>query len=318
MISNRVALIAAGLACTAAGAVLPSAAAAAAPAIAPPTTVACGTTVTHSITLATDIDCPSGFSGTALTVAAGNLTIDLNGHTITVPQGAAATGIVDDGYAQVNVRDGSVDNFLPGLELTNAGANHLQELNIDGGGQVAMVSITRSAGVLVSDSQLTNNFGDAIDVTDSPNNSIVDSTADGGLGEGVALKSANDVLRHDSSYGEAGSLYVSGSNNQLVDQTSDGLVIGSGDGNLVRGGAYGGHFNDGIDIDAPATNTTIESVHADNSNFGIVVDSASTQLIDNVADDNLSAGIDAVPGVTGRGNEASGNHAQQCVNIHCS
>jgi hypothetical protein len=110
-------------ACAVTGAVL-AAAAIAIPAAAQgaPTTVTCGQTITHSVTLANDL---TNCAGHGLVIGADGITVDLNGHTI---DGVLATGCdfpghdadrngVDNrgGFDGVTVQNGTVRQFDSGV-----------------------------------------------------------------------------------------------------------------------------------------------------------------------------------------------------------
>jgi parallel beta-helix repeat protein len=80
-------------------------------------------------------------------------------------------------------------------------------------------------------------------------------------------------------------------------------------------------LGDGIHVDAGATATLLEANAADGSgDDGIDVESATTTLTGNTANDNRDLGIKAVPGVSdGGANTASGNgNPLQCTNLACS
>jgi Periplasmic copper-binding protein (NosD) len=71
----------------------------------------------------------------------------------------------------------------------------------------------------------------------------------------------------------------------------------------------------GVVVDSKsAGNTLLHNVAAANEGDGLQVDNIDTRLVGNVANDNGDLGIDAVPGVKGAGNRASGNlNPAQCV-----
>jgi hypothetical protein len=76
-----------------------------------------------------------------------------------------------------------------------------------------------------------------------------------------------------------------------------------------------GFRESGIFVDAEsAANALLHNVASANQDDGIRVDNPDTRLIGNVANDNGDLGIEAVPGVKGAGNRASGNgNPAQCV-----
>ena len=73
--------------------------------------VTCGSTITSSVTLVSDLRC----SADGLVVSGDGVTVDLGGHVLRGP--GAATGITITG-AHVTVRNGSVRNFGEGVHVT--------------------------------------------------------------------------------------------------------------------------------------------------------------------------------------------------------
>ena len=77
--------------------------------------VFCGETITQSVKLIADLDCPSGVG---LVAGVAHITIDLGGHTIT--GNTSSAGIVDSGNGQITVKNGSIAGFFIDVALSNA------------------------------------------------------------------------------------------------------------------------------------------------------------------------------------------------------
>ena len=97
-------------------------AAGAAPASA--TTLACGATITTSVTLSGNINCTSDTTNDALTIGAADITVNLNGHKVLGPGAESDTeGIVDnpDGtgtaYNGVTIENGTISNFDTDIDI---------------------------------------------------------------------------------------------------------------------------------------------------------------------------------------------------------
>ena len=120
-----------------------------------------------------------------------------------------------------------------------------------------------------------------------------------------------------------------------VSDEPTGIWLKSGDGNVfVRNRAANAATDgtcwtydetqppqDGLHIDAAATNTVLRGNSASNMpDDGIDTDAAGTQLRRNTATNNGDLGIEAVPSVSDLGgNRASGNgNPLQCLNVFCS
>jgi hypothetical protein len=93
--------------------------------------VTCGAVLTSDITLRSDLAC-SG-SGAALVVGAANITVDLNGHTLT----GDGTGVGIDnsgGFAHVTIKNGAIAGFGEGIRSVGAGQLKLSGLAVAGCG----------------------------------------------------------------------------------------------------------------------------------------------------------------------------------------
>ncbi|MCA1703037.1 MAG: hypothetical protein LC808_07095, partial [Actinobacteria bacterium] len=81
----------------------------------------CGREITEDTVLDDDLMCTSG---PALIVTADDITLDLNGHTISPTQGAGAgAGILLREVSGVTVRNGSVERFGAGIVIEGGSNN---------------------------------------------------------------------------------------------------------------------------------------------------------------------------------------------------
>ena len=76
-------------------------------------TVRCGEVITANVTLRVDLRCPRD----GLRVGADDITIDLNGHTLSGPGTAESVGIRNELYPSLIIRDGTVSNFAVGIYI---------------------------------------------------------------------------------------------------------------------------------------------------------------------------------------------------------
>ncbi len=240
--------------------------AAAAPSTAQQTTLSCGSTVTESVTLTHDIGpCP----GDGLIVAADNVTLDLNGHTITGPHGTKDTppavedpapgehvGINLMRVSGVTVQNGEVHGFDSGVGIGHGSGNTVRNLN-------AHHNINHSA----LGGEINNcNFGDGITVVNSDDNRIVGNrVAHNGPMSGIALvgdSDGNQVVRNQ----------VAHNNIKALTPEGEGILCGTGE---DQGPMSPGRDsqNVGIRIEGPGANDNrvANNVVTDSALAGIAI-----------------------------------------------
>lgn len=139
-----------------------------------PSDITCGATVTTDTKLTSDLlNCPDN----GLVIAADDITLDLNGHTIRgdgAPFGPCPDGAICDvgianvrGHNGVTIKSGSVQRFDVGVLVVGASEDHLERISSANNASFGMIvgDSTRSrvdhnssvddgiSGILVSDSQ---------------------------------------------------------------------------------------------------------------------------------------------------------------------
>ena len=118
--------------------------------------VTCGSVVTENLTLQGDlVDCP----GNGLVIGAPDITVDLNGHTISglALQGVPGVGIDNSaGYDDVTIRNGTVNRFYNGF-VHLAGADRNRVLDLDG-------FLSHEYGILVEGGSGNRLAGNSLDV----------------------------------------------------------------------------------------------------------------------------------------------------------
>ncbi len=179
--------------------------------------VSCGDEITQDTTLTRDLGpCP----GNGLNITADNVTLDLNGHTITgphqsgvTPAGGEHVGVNFRRVSGSTVQNGEVRNFDAGVGMGRSNGNTVRNMSIHH-------NINHSAlGGAINDC----NFGDGVALFSSDNNTITGNTiANNGPMSGVALvgdSDGNQVVR-----------------NQIVDNdqmaltpSGEGILCGTGE-----------------------------------------------------------------------------------------
>ncbi|MGH3346037.1 MAG: right-handed parallel beta-helix repeat-containing protein [Nocardioides sp.] len=263
--------------------------------------VTCGTVVTTSITLTSDVGpCP----GDALIAGADNITIDLGGYTISGTGTGAGVGVAQ--RTGVTVTNGTIQGFHTAVVLDESTHSTVSKLvlrdNIRG------VDVAGSDGNLVDKNTIRNSALDAIRLGLSADNVISKNTLSGNVfGIGVADFSTGNlveknVLRDTRGFGIA---VFSDSDSNRIEKNDVQRTL-QGDGITVS-----------LDSDLTFIFKNIANVNSDD---GIDTDNPQTTITGNIANNNGDLGIEAVAGTTdGGGNLASGNgNPAQCDGVSCS
>lgn len=265
------------------------------------TAVTCGTVVTASVTLTSDLGpCPDD----ALIAGEDNITINLGGYTIRGTGTGAGVRVAQ--RTGVTVTGGTIQRFHTGVALDESTFSTVSELvlrdNIRG------VNLAGSDGNLIEENTILRSGLDAIRLGLSADNVVRRNTLTTNVfGIGVADFSTGNlvernVLRNTRGFGI--SVFSDSDSNRI-------------DGNDVQRTSQG----DGINVSADSDLTSISSNIANrNSDDGIDTDNPQTTIGGNIANRNGDLGIEAVEGTTdGGGNRASRNgNPAQCVEVSCS
>jgi large repetitive protein len=164
---------------------------------------ACGEVITQDTTLEADLNC----LGDGVLIGAAGITLDLDGHSIN----ASGTGIRNEGFDDVRIRDGEVGVDTRGIVFSGVSGSVIRDVSFEG-------------------------FQHAIDLIDSDGNRIVDNRM---LSVWLALLEGSDgnVVRGNEIRGYEGFIHVSeSSHNRLLEN-----VVESGQ--EVAVGVSGGHHN---------------------------------------------------------------------------
>jgi hypothetical protein len=95
-------------------------------------TLTCGTTITANLTLHHNLNCSTFTTDPAITIGAANLTVNLNGHTITGPGiGTGTSGIYDKGYNGLTITGGTITNFYEDVYVTGSATTSLTGLVVE-------------------------------------------------------------------------------------------------------------------------------------------------------------------------------------------
>lgn len=190
----------------------------------PPTGLRCGAVITHDTTLTASLGpCSKG----GLVIGASNITLDLNGFSVTGRSGKTGdgVGILISGRTGVTVRNGRVSDFDAGVAIMGGSGNTVQD----------MLVVNNIGGAKGS------SFGDGIHISGSDQNSIL----------------GNDVI-HNGPFDGIGLVGASGNNvidGNVVSESNIALSTGGirieGPGatdNVIRSNAVSASSIDGIAV----------------------------------------------------------------------
>jgi parallel beta-helix repeat protein len=314
--------------------------------------VTCGASVTHNIKLTKNLKCTGG---NGLEVDAPNVTVNLNGYTISTTLLNNGIGVYSNSVDGTVVKNGTIKNFNDGIRISGGiggtiskihAVNNQHNLRLSG---VLNFSVTHNttkggdAGILVENgsgyptityNNLTPGAGSGIRLNGTDGSYIAHNTIPSGLDRGIYLLNnadSNDVFANIVKNTPTAGIEISNSNSNVIDgNTMSGTGLGldleaSSPGfstsNQLSNNVITGSTNDGLSVQANATGTLLDTNTANsNGNNGIEVQStdANTHLHANTANNNVNFGIFAAAGVTDDGgNTATGNGATNCIGVSC-
>jgi Right handed beta helix region len=241
--------------------------------------LACGATVTTSVTLTANVGPCSGSDG--LVVAADGITLNLNGHTVSGD--GTHYGIRTSSRNSVVVENGVVSQFDYGFVSTTG------------------------TSVRVTNMRLSNNTTDGLYAGGSKA-SITANVATGNAGGFFVGYGTGDIVSNNWANGNAGvgiRVYLAGattSNNKALSNGSEGINVSGGTG-TVSGNVASGNGTDGIYVDSPGVGIKA----------GVTVSSNRTSFNTQLGINSTAAGSN-----DGGANVVQDNGtAAQCKNIVC-
>jgi large repetitive protein len=289
---------------------------------APPTpaTVACGEVLTRSTLVTNDLtECP----GDGLVIGRPRIVLDLAGHTIDgIGLGA---GVLNDGFASVTVRNGTLQDFDHGVVLlseteSNAveeltlrenelaavrlfdarAGNVVRENTVVGNGEgVALVSGT--TGTVVEDNDFSLNSGASVLLRDAIGNLVEGNDVRGGgdLGIGLERASGNTLLDNDvAETSDGGIVLRDGSHSNRIEDNDlsasgdTGIMVDSSHRNELIGNATELMSDSGITL-VSADDGVVAGNDLRGSTGGLQVDGSSRNRVEaNVASGSTGIGIE--------------------------
>src|SRR4051812_11191327 len=133
--------------------------------------------------LARDLTCPG--IGSAITIAANNVTLVLAGHTLTAMPGGGG-GVFALNVTGLTITAGTIVGYLnAGIFLRNTPNTRVIGVTVTGSSAAGIV-VLETTGALLAGNTTTNN-GDGISLFDSDTNRLVGNRATGNGGTGIQV-----------------------------------------------------------------------------------------------------------------------------------
>ncbi|MFC4108395.1 NosD domain-containing protein [Micromonospora zhanjiangensis] len=273
------------------------------PAVAAPV-VACGATLTASVTLRADLNC----TGDGLIVGADGVTVNLNGHVIGGPRTGVGTGIATTSHHNVRITNGTVHSFGRGVALSNVNGATLTNVQLLYNGLTASsVTNLRITGGLITDPPT----GPVVSVQNTVTVSIdrVEVLGDMFFTYTAGVSISNSTL-HIGNLGFATTGQVAIRNNLLTDRV---ITLSQAGNTAITGNDSAGG---GISV-ALSNGVLVQNNRLRASQYGVVVSTAPSydlRVQGNFMDGN-EYGVSArarlltdLSGLTVTGNTLTGNH----------
>ena len=221
--------------------------------------VSCGQTILVSTVLDSNI----GPCGAGLVIGADNITLDLNGFTITGGPVGDGPGILLPNRTGVTVKNGTVTQFDAGVAIQGGSANTVTAMRVlDNRGSFTTdygdgIAVFNSTSNRITNNQVRNNgpydgiglIRSSFNVIDS--NQVTDNIQSGQT-SGIRLENAGFNASNDNVV----------TNNLVANNGLDGIqVFAGGSRNQIRFNQVFGNARDGITVFAGGNNNVIEGNH---------------------------------------------------------
>ena len=205
-----------------------------------------------SYVLMGNIVAPGGFAGSAISIDADDVTLDLNGFAIVGDGNGTAVGVFSS-HNRIAIRNGSVRNWQTGLSIQGAEHAEVSDLRVTDGAAGGLL-VGRYTVVTRCVAHNTGNVG--IQATDGCVVSHCTANANTGIG---ILAGQGSVITDCASYANTGGGVWSGFGSVIADcsaYANTGIGIRAGN-SLIRGNVS--VSNGGTQIEGLGTSTLIEN-----------------------------------------------------------
>ena len=250
--------------------------------------LSCGDTLAVDTTLDRDL---TGCRSNGLVIGADNITLDLNGHTVSgdgepfkaCPEREFCdVGVLNNGHDGVTVRNGSVGQFESGVLVGRARENRVLDISSSQNTFFGFL-VFRSAQILVRDSSGSRNIapdGDGMGLFESHDVRIVDNSFRRNPGPGIHVQASTDNLIKGNLFSHSSPAILLGGEsradradrnqvrgNRFV-RNGAGVLLGGGNRNVIARNRFS-RDGDGIAIENARGNLVALNVILDARKSGI-------------------------------------------------
>jgi Right handed beta helix region len=287
------------------------------------TTVHCGDVITESVVLDSDLNCP----GDGIVIGASNVTLDLNGHTISGQGSGNGISVLPPPQVppytrqNIEVRNGVVRNFKLSVAMENVVGAVIRDLTADGGGiwcfggqcTIEHTHVTSAVpttdqfayGILFAQcyaSEVRGNvvrgMGKGITIGPGTRGFVIAGNvlADNAVGIQIAHSGATMTENRISGSRSAAIDEYSGGgpiiHNELTGNPGAGIVVEERSGGPILDNVVSNNGADGIQVAPEYASATIErNLVLRNGGDGISAGEGGTQIMANIVSRNALDGI---------------------------
>lgn len=226
--------------------------------------VVCGSVLLTDTTLTSNLSCPH----TALMIGADNISIDLNGYTVSGVGNPGSAGIFNAGHRNITIKDGTISGFFYGIYFSGAVDNSIHSIKVEQNAFSGIFLENASNGNKIVECVVTNNGSDLF-----RGNGITINSSDGNL---VMLTHAAANVTQGIFVG-GGANSPASSNTRIVSNVSEnnvsnGIGIIGGFGHFVANSLSRNNGGNGVSFSLnPVPGSVVESFVVNNEMNGNVL-----------------------------------------------
>jgi parallel beta-helix repeat protein len=227
-------------------------------------------------------------SGYCFFIGANNITLDLNGYTIT-GNGSTGSGVIRDAVIRNNitVKNGTVSGFQNGVIFNGIQGGLIENITATNNTNFGIYLSVSSANITVRNNTVSNNMNGIQIFGGANNNTIENNIATNNSVDGIHLEGAgaNNILSgNQSNFNGRGFWIFNSSGNTFANNTANnntpnsGFEFSSSSNNTVTGNTANNNSGAGFSLTNSNSNNLANNI-ANNNNYGIRVTSGTANSL---------------------------------------